>query len=143
MHLLRLCSLVGMNLSGDRIIVRRPSGPPGHWYEGGVHVVRRDEVGLRFHRSFVASAGERFFVRFKLNRFPMRRQHQALDSAFSQDRVLFPGKLHLFKSIPRTITPSTLRWYNTLIAGNPPQKQAVLSITYREPGSMPFIIFGP
>ncbi|KAJ3904549.1 P-loop containing nucleoside triphosphate hydrolase protein [Lentinula edodes] len=130
-------------LVGDRIIVRRPSGSPGHWYEGGVHVVRRDEVGLRFHRSFVASAGERFFVRFKLNRFPMRRQHQALDSAFSQDRVLFPGKLHLSKSIPRTIGPSTLRWYNTLIAGNPPQKQAVLSITYREPGSMPFIIFGP
>ncbi|KAJ3980519.1 P-loop containing nucleoside triphosphate hydrolase protein [Lentinula detonsa] len=130
-------------LVGDRILVRRPNSPPGHWYEGGVHVLRKEEVGLRFHRSFVASPSDRFLVRFKLNRYPMRRQHQALDSAFSQDRVLFPTNLHLPKGALRTTAPSTLRWYNPLIANNPPQKQAVLSIAYREPGSMPFIIFGP
>lgn len=128
---------------GDRILVRRPNSPPGHWFEGGVHVLRREEVGLRFHRSFIASSSERFHVRFKLNRIPMRRQHQALDKAFSEDRVLFPTNLHRPKTIPRPKAPSTIKWHNPLIAGNPPQKQAVLSIVFREPGSMPFVIFGP
>ncbi|KAJ4467007.1 RNA helicase, partial [Lentinula aciculospora] len=130
-------------LVGDRIRVRLPSSPSGDWYEGGVHVVRKEEVGLQFHPSFVASPSEKFLVRFKLNRYPMRRQHQALDSAFSQDRVLFPTKLHSSKTIPRTNASTILRWYNPLIARNPPQKQAVLSIAYREPGSTPFVIFGP
>lgn len=129
--------------TGDNIRVRRPSSPEGHWFDGGVHVVRKEDVGLVFHRSFVASPSERFLVRFKLNRIPMRRQHQALDTAFSQDRVLFPTSLHQPRLMPRTNAPSTMRWYNSLIAGNPPQKQAVLSIMYREPGSMPFVIFGP
>lgn len=131
-----------MNI-GDRILVRRPNSPTGHWFEGGVHFVRKEEVGLKFHRSFIASSSDRFHVRFKLNRLPMRRQHQALDTAFSQDRVLFPTKLHRPKTIPRPNPPSTIKWYNPLVAGNLPQKQAVLSIVFREPGSMPFVIFGP
>ncbi|KAF5389777.1 hypothetical protein D9757_006011 [Collybiopsis confluens] len=130
-------------LVGDRILVRKPNSPPGHWFEGGVHVVRKEEVGLRFHRSFSASPSDRFLVRFKLNRFPVRRQHQALDTAFSQDRVMFPTNLHLPRRIPATIASPSMRWRNPLIAGNPPQKQAVLSILHREPGSMPFVIFGP
>ncbi|KAJ3714461.1 P-loop containing nucleoside triphosphate hydrolase protein [Lentinula raphanica] len=130
-------------LVGDRILVHPRDSRPGDWFSGGVHLVRKEEVGLKFHRSFVASPSDRFLVRFKLNRFPMRRQHQALDTAFSQDRVLFPTDLHLPKTIPRRFAPPTLRWYNPLIANNPPQKQAVLSIAFREPGSMPFIIFGP
>ncbi|KIK60713.1 hypothetical protein GYMLUDRAFT_998794 [Collybiopsis luxurians FD-317 M1] len=128
-------------LVGDRILVRKPNSPSGHWFEGGVHVVRREEVGLKFHGSFIASPNDRFLVRFKLNRYPMRRQHQALDSAFSQDRVMFPTKLHFPRSMLRTSAP--MRWRNSLIADNPPQRQAVVSIAYREPGSMPFVIFGP
>ncbi|KAF9067041.1 P-loop containing nucleoside triphosphate hydrolase protein [Rhodocollybia butyracea] len=112
-------------LVGDRILAR-------HWCEGNVHVVRKEEVGLKFHRSFVASPSEKFFIRFKLNRYPVRRQHQALDSAFSQDRVLFPSSSHIPRAIPRTTAPTTYE-----------VTQAVLSIIYRERGSMPFVIFGP
>ncbi|KAF5343775.1 hypothetical protein D9757_015109 [Collybiopsis confluens] len=41
------------------------------------------------------------------------------------------------------IASPTMRWRIPLIAGNPPQKQAVLLIVDQEPGSMPFVIFGP
>ncbi|KAK7439801.1 hypothetical protein VKT23_017376 [Stygiomarasmius scandens] len=116
------------------------------WYQGIVHVVRKEEVGLRFHRSFVANPSDRFHARFKLNRIPMRRQHQAMDyTVFSQDRVLFPSDVHVPSTAPRVPTNGahglTLR--NHLIGTNPPQLQAVLSIAKSQPGSLPFVIFGP
>ncbi|CAK5278608.1 unnamed protein product [Mycena citricolor] len=128
-------------LVGDRILVQQTGAAAGHWFEGGVHVVRKEEVGLRFHSSFgKASPLARFTVRFKLNRHPVRRQHLALDTAFDEDRVLFPEQTHM----PAGPVPS--KRYpvkNPLIAHNPPQLQAVVSIVERAPGSVPFVIFGP
>ncbi|KAG1738706.1 RNA helicase [Suillus lakei] len=85
---------------------KRPSGivflskntglSEGHWYEGHVHFVREKSVGLRFDGSFRGwSQQQRYIVRFKLNRIPMRRQHQALDTAFASDKFLFPRKAHI------------------------------------------------
>lgn len=129
---------------GDRILVQPHGSAPGHWFEGGVHVVRKDEVGLRFHASFRGWYKEkRYNVAFKLNRYPVRRQHQALDTAFSQDRILFPMTTHLpRRPYPRPAV-ARLVCFNPLIASNPPQLQAVVSIVKRAPGAVPFVVFGP
>ncbi|KAF7323612.1 RNA helicase [Mycena kentingensis (nom. inval.)] len=132
-------------LVGDRILVQRDgTTDPGRWFEGGVHVVRQKEVGLRFHISFrPAAPTELFSARFKLNRYPMRRQHQALDSAFSEERVLFPVPAHVPATPYPTTRSASIKVFNPLIATNAPQLQAVVSIANRPAGSVPFIIFGP
>ncbi|KIK60715.1 hypothetical protein GYMLUDRAFT_261292 [Collybiopsis luxurians FD-317 M1] len=131
-------------LVGDQILIRDPRSAPGHWFSGWVYVVEKEEVGLKLGRSFTALTSDRLLARFKSNRIPMRRQHQALVSAFFEDRLIFPTDLHLPRTIPQSPNPrSTIQWRNPLIADNSPQKRAVLSIAYREPGSMPFVIFGP
>jgi helicase MOV-10 len=120
--------------------VQKQGETQGRWFEGRVHVLRKEEVGLRFHGSFGWSASQRYNVRFKLNRIPMRRQHQAMDSAFDQARVLFPLQAH----VPRTPYARTpLQLFNPLLATNPPQLQAVNAIMHQKPGSVPFLIFGP
>ncbi|KIJ63043.1 hypothetical protein HYDPIDRAFT_41313, partial [Hydnomerulius pinastri MD-312] len=48
-------------LVGDRILVHKHGAPEGQWFEGYVHFV-----------------------------FNLERQHQALDTAFSPERILFP-----------------------------------------------------
>ena len=128
---------------GDRILVQKQGAPEGQWFEGGVHVVRREEVGLRFHRSFAWTPEQKYNVRFKLNRHPIRRQHQALDTAFGEERVLFPRSDDTARGgAPKNIDPR-LELVNTLIANNPRQLQAVNSIVNQAPGAMPFVIFGP
>jgi helicase MOV-10 len=127
-------------LVGDQILVHRHGGPPGQWFEGRVHLIRQLSVDLRFHGSFSWSASQRYNVRFKLNRHPLRRQHQALDVEFAQDRVLIPLRNHLRQLdnvIPR------LKVFNKLIASNAPQLQAVSSVVRQKPGTVPFVIFGP
>ncbi|KAJ7746485.1 P-loop containing nucleoside triphosphate hydrolase protein [Mycena maculata] len=131
-------------LVGDRILVQKQGSTPGHWFEGGVHVVRKEEVGLRFNASFrVTSAADRYNVRFKLNRYPMRRQHLAMDTVFLEDRVLFPLPLHVPRIPYPTQASARIKAFNPLIATNTPQLQAVVSIVKRVPGSVPFVIFGP
>lgn len=130
-------------LIGDRFLVQKHGAVEGHWYEGHVHFVRQASVGLRFDGSFRGwSQQQRYNVRFKLNRIPMRRQHQALDTAFASDKFLFPRKAHILPLASRPgvgpIVP-----FNPLIATNPPQLQAVTSILLQQQGSAPFAVFGP
>jgi len=126
---------------GDRILVKKQEDLQGHWHAGHVHVVRRDEVGLVFHESFRGwSTTQKYNVRFKLTRIPLQRQHQALDTVFTESRVLFPEKSHL----PKTPVPKLLsKTVNRLILSNTPQLQAVTSIVVAPPGSLPFVVFGP
>jgi helicase MOV-10 len=131
-------------LSGDRILLQPHSIKSGRWFEGYVHVVRKEEVGLRFHFSFQGwSETQRYNVRFKLNRFPLRRQHQALDSAFTARRVLFPAPGDLLTNPNLTRPHIRITVFNDLIATNPRQLLAVNSILRQAPGSVPFVIFGP
>ena len=122
------------------LVQKQGAGASGHWYEGHVHVVRQSEVGLVFHSSFGGwTSSQRYNVRFKLNRIVMRRQHQALDSAFEEDRVLFPAQEHVEEvSITRRLS-----FINPLIAGNPRQREAVQTIVHQQPGAPPFVVFGP
>ncbi|KAK0204309.1 P-loop containing nucleoside triphosphate hydrolase protein [Desarmillaria ectypa] len=126
-------------LVGDVILARRSDAPKGHWYSGGVHVVRKEEVGLCFHRSFRAAPTDRFLVRFKLNRYPLRRQHQALDTAFAPPRLLLPTEQHVLAFLRAT----TWKPFNKLIGTNARQRQAVDCILRQRPGTVPFVIFGP
>ncbi|KAJ7636873.1 P-loop containing nucleoside triphosphate hydrolase protein [Roridomyces roridus] len=131
-------------LVGDRILIQKQGATHGHWFEGGVHIVQKEEVGLRFHPSFrKASVADRYTARFKLNRSPMRRQHLAMDTAFSEERMLFPLPAH----VPKTPYPrpagAQIKVFNPLIKENGPQLQAVVSILKRKPGSVPFVVFGP
>nr|GAT48863.1 RNA helicase [Mycena chlorophos] len=131
-------------LVGDRILVQhQKTANPGRWYEGGVHVVRQQEVGLRFSGLFRASPADLFSVRFKLSRTPLRRQHQALDAGFSEDRVLFPVAAHLPDTPIPTTRDTRIKVAIPLIASNPAQLQAIVSILKMPPGSVPFIVFGP
>ncbi|KIY67632.1 RNA helicase [Cylindrobasidium torrendii FP15055 ss-10] len=124
-------------LVGDSILVRRPNDPEGSWFEGCVHVVRKEEVGMRFSGRF-RPTGPHYTVRFKLNRYPLRRQHQALNTAFAPQRLLFPEA-----SPARSLTGCPIRFFNTFIARNERQKLAVTCIANLPAGSPPFIVFGP
>ncbi|KAF6757649.1 RNA helicase [Ephemerocybe angulata] len=139
-------------LVGDRILVQASSTPnPGQWFEGHVHVVRQTEVGLRFHYNFdrlAWSEGRRYNVRFKLSRIILRRMHQAMDSAYAEDRVLFPE----WKHVPRGLREEdeadredrledewrTLHCYNPLIKDNTRQADAVNAIIRQPPGTPEF-----
>ncbi|KAG0707889.1 RNA helicase [Suillus ampliporus] len=130
-------------LIGDRFLVQKHGAVEGHWYEGNVHFVQQASVGLRFDGSFRGwSQQQRYTVRFKLNRIPMRRQHQALDTAFAFDKFLFPQRAHI---LPLGSRPGIgpIMPFNSLIATNPPQLQAVTSILLQQRGSAPFVVFGP
>ncbi|KAJ8688713.1 hypothetical protein PTI98_013472 [Pleurotus ostreatus] len=127
-------------LVGDIILVQACGAPRGHWFSGGVHFVRKLEVGLRFNPAFHWHKDQLYNVRFKYNRYPLRRQHQAMESAFSPERLLFPASSHLLID---QVPVLSLRIENPLIGENAPQKQAVMSIVKQPPGSAPFVIFGP
>lgn len=124
--------------------MQEQGGTAGRWFEGHVHIVRETEVALRFHGSFRAYApGRQFHVRFRLNRIPVQRQHQAIDAVFTEDRLLFPFVKHLPSGEPPSASRSALKVYNTLISSNEHQLQAVVSVVAQRPGSLPFVIFGP
>ncbi|TEB29940.1 P-loop containing nucleoside triphosphate hydrolase protein, partial [Coprinellus micaceus] len=132
-------------LVGDRILFQRQNMPTSKWYEGHVHVVRQREVGLCFHTSFTAvgwSKTQKYNVCFQLNRIVLRRQHEALDSPFNQERVFFPTPQHIGKAGPQAST-RRIAFCNPLIGANPRQAEAVKEIASLKPGSVPFIVFGP
>lgn len=133
------------HIIGDRILVQEQGSSNGRWFEGHVHIVHQAEVGLCFHSNFSKyyEPSKHFHVRFKLNRVPARRQHQALDSAFAQSRVFFPSQADFDYLVARRLAEVPLRLFNRLIETNEPQLQAVAGVLAMQPGSMPFIVFGP
>ena len=126
---------------GDIVHVHLHGSPRGLFFEGWVHTVHQSEIGLKFNEKFAPKPTDCFYVEFILNRSSLRRQHQALDSKFARERVLFPGPEHLGSdSIPQGIS---CRTFNPAIATNPRQLQAVCSIVCAPAGSVPFVLFGP
>jgi hypothetical protein len=125
---------------GDVVYIQREDAADGKWYEGVVREVLQQEVCLRFARAFRGRIpGNQFSVRFGFNRTPMRRQHQALNAPFNEERVFFPVAGHIKASLPG----APLVFKNGVIAANPAQKLAVETIIRLPPGSPPFVVFGP
>jgi len=102
-----------------------------------------EQVALGFSITLPYSPSARFNIEFKLNRTPMRRQHQAMLDAFAQARILFPAAVHVPAGNYLQPGDVGLQLYDSKIATNPSQCQAIVSIAERVPGSVPFIIFGP
>ncbi|KAI0316091.1 P-loop containing nucleoside triphosphate hydrolase protein [Amylostereum chailletii] len=128
-------------LIGDHILVRPHGTTTGRWFQGHVHIVHSDEVGLCFHGSFpIPARDQRHLIHFKLNRYPLRRQHQALDTAFAAERLLFPTPAHIGQV---TKSQADIQPFNPLINDNVPQLEAIRAIVHRPPGSVPFVVFGP
>ncbi|ETW81078.1 hypothetical protein HETIRDRAFT_385786 [Heterobasidion irregulare TC 32-1] len=128
-------------LIGDSILVQRHGANSGKWFEGRVHYVHKEIVGLMFHKSFSnPDKNQRFDVRFKLNRHPLRRQHQALSSTFTPEHLLFPLQLHVHT---RAEDATVITPHNRMLANNSRQLDAVSAIVNNPPGSVPFVVFGP
>lgn len=135
-----LKAILAYDPSGDVILVQERGATSRQWFEGHVHFVRQSEVGLVFHKKFSPSVqGRLFHVRFKLNRIPVRRQHEAMDTVFNEEHILFPVERHLVNRPARV----ALKLFNTSLSTNAPQLQAVASILKSPRGSPPFVIFGP
>ncbi|KAH9948060.1 P-loop containing nucleoside triphosphate hydrolase protein [Amylocystis lapponica] len=131
-------------LVGDRVELQASAFDSDKCYEGWVHIVQLNTVGLAFDTSFKPTAGQRFNVRFKLNRMPLRRQHQALSVASpSLPRLLFPTPGHAGLTTTPTAANVPLTLCNEFLATNAQQLQAVRSICRMKPGAAPFIVFGP
>lgn len=128
----------------DRIFVKNLGSSTDHWFEGHVHRVHEKDVDLRFSDRFNSFKGQKYNVRFDLNRITYKRMHQALDTAFNPKRILFPGAEHVANLKPPTqAQKDTLRLIDRKIADNPPQLEAIAAIVNRPPGSIPFVVFGP
>ncbi|KAJ3555412.1 hypothetical protein NM688_g2589 [Phlebia brevispora] len=119
-------------LVGDRIFIQ-PAGSDvdkGKWFEGCVHVVRRESVGMKLNRAFAdAYTPQRLYrARFKLNRVSC----SPTASAFPPGQQRIPTTDHVRG-----------RLYNKLIAQNAAQLHAVASIVNLPLGWLTFILFGP
>ncbi|KAK0191959.1 P-loop containing nucleoside triphosphate hydrolase protein [Armillaria mellea] len=131
-------------LVGDFILVRPVGQPDKTWFEGRVHDVAMSHVKLAFSDKFNTYRGNKFDVRFVLNRLPLRRAHQALVNKNAPSRLLFPGPEHL-KDV-RTVSPVELEALiplNRSLGDNPEQLETVAAIVHQPRGSVPFIVFGP
>jgi helicase MOV-10 len=128
---------------GDKILVKHHGSPKPHWWSGFVHIVELDRVGLRFDPTFNAFKGQKFDVHFKLNRLTLRRMHQALDSGGPTPRLLFPKEADIKSRKPSQGTIRTVTPVNRYIGNNPQQMLAVTAIRNLQPGSPPFVVFGP
>jgi helicase MOV-10 len=128
---------------GDRILVKEHGSPKPKWWEGYVHTVQLNDVGLRFNHSFHPVRGQRFDIRFCLNRLSLRRMHAALDIPTPNPRLLFPEEAHVKCRKPSQGTINTLTPFNRLVGANPAQMLAVTAIRNLPEGSPPFVVFGP
>ncbi|KAK0492593.1 RNA helicase [Armillaria luteobubalina] len=131
-------------LVGDFILVRPVGQPDKTWFEGRVHHVAMSYLELAFSDKFNTYRGNKFDVRFVLNRLPHRRAHHALVNKNDSPRLLFPGPEHLRDAQP--VSPDELEALiplNRSLGDNPEQLETVAAIVHQPRGSVPFIVFGP
>ncbi|RXW19457.1 hypothetical protein EST38_g6387 [Candolleomyces aberdarensis] len=135
-------------LVGDFILVSHAdSSVPleqREWFEGRVHDVRMNDVVLRFGDNFNIYRGNKFDVRFVLNRLPFRRMHHALVNKFKPSRILFPSSRDV-NGMQKVTTQqiSELRLHNRELQTDEEQMETVAAVLNLRPGSVPFVVFGP
>lgn len=135
-------------LVGDFILVSETNAnilPESRkWYEGRVHAVRMNDVVLRFDDGFNTYRGNKFDVRFVLNRLPFRRMHHALINLFKPSRILFPSPIDI-AGVTRVsgAQMSNISPYYREMKEDPEQLETVAAILHQRPGSVPFVVFGP
>lgn len=133
-------------LIGDRILLQKHGDVTDSWYEGVVHKVSLNEVTLHLGSNFSMHkhASRRVDVRFKLNRMPLRRGHQAVTIHNKLARILFPGPEHILNSQPvNSAQMAEGDLVDRTLADNVEQMKTVATIIAMPPGSVPFIVYGP
>ncbi|XP_071133478.1 RNA helicase Mov10l1-like [Mytilus edulis] len=146
-------------LIGDRVILTDPGDPDGPRYEGCVHELLKDEVLMKFNKTFQDYyTGKDYDVMFTFNRAPVRRCHQSAEFAVQLgENVLFPTvllpKMSQLRSLSQsaTVTPlhtspsksqqKRINYYNKSL--NVRQRAAVTRILEGQCRPMPYILFGP
>eukprot|EP00775_Hariotina_reticulata_P012972 gene12972-13101_t len=141
-------------LRGDALYVSIAGyGSAGKEWQGFVHAVQKEEVLLRFNARFHNSIflpGQLFDVRFAIKRTSFVFMHEALDVAerglaaaaaagARPELLLPPAEARAVPGKPLQVT----HWYNSSIADNPEQQQAVRCVLTGTSGHLPFIIWGP
>nr|CAB3263913.1 putative helicase mov-10-B.1 [Phallusia mammillata] len=125
-------------LRGDKIYLKTESYPVR--YEGYVHIVERDRVGLRFGTGFqrIYTGKMKFDVSFTFSRLPIRLMHRAVMGVGTKhyEQLLFPA------SAGDHSTGPNLRMYDSNLDNNDQQKKAVHAIFYGK-SQCPYIIYGP
>ncbi|TFK61423.1 P-loop containing nucleoside triphosphate hydrolase protein [Pluteus cervinus] len=119
------------------------NGKERKWYEGRIQRINEERIALGFGEGFSTYRGNIFDVRFVLNRMPHRRMHYAIRDSYPLDRLVFPGYLHQsgINMLPNQM--AGLSYIDEEMVDNEEQKEAVTAIVNRQPGTVPFIIFGP
>lgn len=146
-------------LIGDKVILTDPSDPDGPCYEGCVHEMLKDEVLMKFNKTFQEYyTGKDYNVMFTFNRAPVRRCHQSAEFAVQLgENVLFPSILMPKLSLTRSLSQSAsvlpmnskqkpgqqkrMQYYNKSL--NPRQRAAVNRILEGQCRPIPYILFGP
>jgi helicase MOV-10 len=109
-------------------------------YGGHVVDIKLSSVIVRLHETFTGLPQERWDIRFMVNRLLFRRMHDSINKTDRNERILFPSTRHQkgYNAVPQ----SSFR-LDRRIASNPRQSLAVQQIAMQDPGSIPFVIFGP
>jgi len=103
-----------------------------------------NEVVLRFSDTFNTYRGNRFDVRFVLNRLSYRRMHHVVVNSYKPQHILFPMPADVVNlQRPTQAQKNALVPYYRHIAEDEEQLETVTAILHRKPGSVPFIVFGP
>ena len=129
---------------GDVILVQHSSDTTGTWFEGVVHEITGISIFVKFNKKFTALKGHKVNVRFKLNRVPDRRMHQAVTSTITRPEVLFPTT-NMIRDLRRP-TPAEIDSLGVVdrnLSQNPEQLETIAAIATRPLGSVPFVVFGP
>ncbi|KAF7291981.1 RNA helicase [Mycena indigotica] len=120
---------------GDFIRVKHTGSEDGPWYEGRVHQVHQNHVSLRFGDEFSTYRGNKFDVRFTLNRLPLRRMHQALTNKSNPQRLLFPdARAPSLNRRSSTAEMDQILPVNRLVAEDKEQLETVAAILHRPKG---------
>ncbi|TDL24456.1 P-loop containing nucleoside triphosphate hydrolase protein [Rickenella mellea] len=128
----------------DVVFVQECGSAKDTWFEGHVHRLQQKSVHLHFGVKFRSIKGQKYKVRFQLNRLTLRRMHHALNTVFMRTDVLFPAAEHCARlAIPTRSQVDSIRCVDKKVGENPPQLQAVAAILHRPRGSVPFVVFGP
>ncbi|WIA14327.1 hypothetical protein OEZ85_002857 [Tetradesmus obliquus] len=135
-------------MRGDALYVT-VAGDSSREYQGFVHMVRKEEVLLRFSQRFhgnVFLPGRLFNVRFSIKRTGFVFMHEALDVA--QRGLVAGARPELLLPPPDAMAVpgngvQVSHWFDRKVASNPEQRTAVQNIVAGSSGRLPFIIWGP
>lgn len=114
-------------------------------FEGRIYDIEDNHIVIEVGDSFPFGPEALFDVNFIIDRQMIKRMHLAVRKKLPSDALLFPGGSGAVANVPSKKQQNRIReiLFDSRIASNGPQLQAITAITSRAWGSAPYIIFGP